>query len=91
MMKSRNAHTIHSYAKVNLSLDVLGTRPDGFHAIDSVMQTISLHDTISIEIEDTTGIRVSCDVAGIPTDESNLAWKAADIVLRNYGVSAGLH
>ena len=77
-MNSGNATAVlRSYAKVNLTLDVLGTRPDGYHAIESVMQSISLHDTITVEVGGAPGIRVECDMPGIPTDERNLAHKAA--------------
>ena len=62
-----------AYAKLNLTLDVLGTRPDGYHEIDSVMQTISLHDLISIE-------RTECrvfEVVGAAIDGENIILKAA--------------
>ena len=62
-----------AYAKLNLTLDVTGRRPDGYHEIDSVMQTISLHDLIWIE---RTDCRVF-DVVGTPIDGENLVLKAA--------------
>ena len=62
-----------AYAKLNLTLDVTGRRPDGYHEIDSVMQTISLHDLLWIE---PTDCRVF-DVVGTPIDGENLVLKAA--------------
>ena len=62
-----------AYAKLNLTLDVTGRRPDGYHEIDSVMQTISLHDLLWIE---RTDCRVF-DLVGTPIDGENLVLKAA--------------
>lgn len=72
---------IRSHAKINLTLDVLELRPDGYHAIESVMQSISLHDTLTIMVGGTQGIQVSCDMPGIPADAGNLAYKAAELFL----------
>ena len=81
---------VHAYAKVNLTLYVLGKRPDGFHSIESVIQTISLHDTLSLSIGGEPGIRVTCDMPGIPTGEANLAYKAASLFFEAFGISDGL-
>ncbi|HUV04632.1 MAG TPA: 4-(cytidine 5'-diphospho)-2-C-methyl-D-erythritol kinase [Armatimonadota bacterium] len=87
MTSDSQAITVHSYAKVNLTLDVLGKRPDGFHAIESVMQTISLHDTVTLRVGDEPGIRVACDMPGIPTGEENLAYKAASLFFEGQGIA----
>ena len=84
------AITVHSYAKVNLTLDVLGKRPNGFHAIESVMQTISLHDTLTLRIGGEPGIRVTCDMPGIPKGEANLAHRAAFTLFESLGVAPGV-
>lgn len=68
-----------AYAKVNLTLDVLGKREDGYHDIKSVMQTISLRDDIEIDVGTGKTWKILCDKENIPTDETNLAWKAAKI------------
>lgn len=81
---------VRSFAKVNLTLDVLGKRPDGYHAIESVMQTVSLHDTVSLSLGGSSGIRLTCDADGIPTDARNLAHRAASAVFEASGVSPGL-
>lgn len=68
-----------AYAKVNLTLDVLGKRPDGYHDLKSVMQTISLRDDIEIDVGTGKPWALRCDKEGIPCDERNLAWKAAKV------------
>jgi 4-diphosphocytidyl-2-C-methyl-D-erythritol kinase len=81
---------VRSYAKVNLTLDVLDRRADGYHAVESIMQSISLHDTISVRRRNGSGIRVTCDMPGIPADMRNLAHKAAHLLLANKGIEVGL-
>lgn len=68
-----------AYAKLNLTLDVLAKRSDGYHDLKSVMQTISIRDDIEIDIETGGAWRLECDKNGIPTDDKNLAWKAAEV------------
>ena len=66
-----------AFAKLNLTLDVLGKRSDGYHDIQSVMQTISLRDDIQIDLGTGKPWAIVCDKEGVPTDETNLCWKAA--------------
>ena len=68
-----------AFAKVNLTLDVLGKRPDGYHDLQSVMQTISIRDDIEIDVDTDKPWKLLCDKEGIPTAERNLAWKAAEV------------
>lgn len=68
-----------AYAKLNLTLDVLGKRQDGYHDLQSVMQTISIRDDIEIDIGTGKPWKLLCTADDIPADESNLAWKAAKI------------
>lgn len=68
-----------AYAKLNLTLDVLGRREDGYHDLKSVMQTVSIRDDIEIDIGTGKPWCLKCDQEGIPTDERNLAWKAAKV------------
>jgi 4-diphosphocytidyl-2-C-methyl-D-erythritol kinase len=68
-----------AFAKLNLTLDVLGKRDDGYHDLQSVMQTISVRDDIEIDIGTGKPWRLLCDKEGIPCDETNLAWKAAKV------------
>lgn len=74
-----------AFAKVNLTLDVLGKRPDGYHDIRSVMQTISIRDDIEIDVGTGKPWCLKCDKEGIPCDERNLAWKAAKVYLDTIG------
>ena len=68
-----------AYAKVNLTLDVLGKRDDGYHDLQSVMQTISLRDDVEIDVGTGKPWNLKCNWDHIPTDETNLAWKAAKV------------
>lgn len=74
-----------AFAKVNLTLDVLGKRDDGYHDLKSVMQTISIRDDIEIDVDTGKPWSLTCTKEGIPTDERNLAWKAAKIYLDAIG------
>lgn len=74
-----------AYAKVNLTLDVLGKRPDGYHDLRSIMQTISLRDDIEIDVGTGKPWVLRCDKEGIPCDERNLAWKAAKLYCDTMG------
>lgn len=69
----------YAYAKLNLTLDVLGKRSDGYHDLKSVMQTISIRDDIEIDIGTGGPWKLFCTNEAIPTDERNLAWKAARV------------
>lgn len=68
-----------AFAKLNLTLDVLGKREDGYHDLKSVMQTISIRDDVEIDVDTGKPWVLKCDVEGIPTDSRNLAWKAAEV------------
>ena len=74
-----------AFAKVNLTLDVLGKRPDGYHDLKSIMQTISIRDDIEIDLDTGKPWCLQCTMEGIPTDSHNLAWKAAEVFLEATG------
>ena len=74
-----------AYAKLNLTLDVLGKREDGYHALQSVMQQITLCDDIEIDLETGEDWKLECDWEEIPADSSNLAWKAAGVFYKSIG------
>lgn len=80
---------IRAYAKVNISLDVVGKREDGYHLLKMIMQNIDLYDEIEMD-ECESGIVISCDKAYVPTDNRNLAYKAADLFMKEYGINAGV-
>ena len=95
--------TVKAFAKINLFLDMVSRRKDGYHDIISLMKTVSLHDTVTVSYEpsEATDISVSCNSRSIPCDESNLAYKAAVaypfakgkieiLIEKNIPISAGL-
>ena len=75
------AVTARAHAKINLDLRVLGTRPDGFHELRTVFQSLALHDTIDC-IARPGPFAIECDAAGVPLDDSNLVWRAASALWR---------
>lgn len=77
-------------AKINLSLDVLNKRDDGYHNVKMVMQQITLYDEIFLrKIE--KGIILTTDCNFLPVDISNIAYKAADSMLKKYNINSGVH
>ena len=74
--------TIRAHAKINLDLRVLGPRPDGFHELRTVFQAIALHDTIQC-IPRQGPFAIECAAAGVPLDQSNLVWRAAEALWRS--------
>ncbi len=80
---------INAYAKINLGLNVLYKRRDGFHEIETIFQQISLHDTLTIERRPDSEIHLSSDVAWCPVDKRNLVHKTALMLQEKSGVSAG--
>lgn len=74
-----------AYAKLNLTLDILHKREDGFHEIESIMQQITMCDDVEIDVETGEDWKIECDWEDIPTDSENLAWKAAGVFYREIG------
>ncbi|MEE8299098.1 MAG: 4-(cytidine 5'-diphospho)-2-C-methyl-D-erythritol kinase, partial [Thermodesulfobacteriota bacterium] len=68
--------TLLSPAKINLTLEVLGARTDGYHEIRSIVQPIDLFDEVSIDVEEGEGIEIESSGVSIPTGKDNLAWPA---------------
>jgi 4-diphosphocytidyl-2-C-methyl-D-erythritol kinase len=77
-------------AKINWTLDVIGKRPDGYHEIETVMQAIGLYDYITIKEGIGEGIAIKCTRPDVPTNPSNLAWKAAQLIKQKYKIANGL-
>ena len=72
-------------AKVNLGLHVHGKREDGFHELETIFQMVSLFDDVELELL-SSGIKLECDMPGIPTDDTNLVCKAALLLRKSYQV-----
>ncbi|MEG1003620.1 4-(cytidine 5'-diphospho)-2-C-methyl-D-erythritol kinase [Clostridium sp.] len=80
---------IKAYAKINIALDVIGKREDGYHLLRMIMQGIDLYDEITIEkIE--KGITISCNKPYVPKDERNLAYKAAKLFMDKFNIKSGV-
>jgi 4-diphosphocytidyl-2-C-methyl-D-erythritol kinase len=77
---------VEAHAKLNLTLEVLGKRPDGYHEIRSVMRSLALHDVL--EVEPSSTVEVICDAEGL-SGKSNLAFRAAELLRARTGVSDG--
>lgn len=80
---------IEAMAKVNLGLDVLRKRPDGYHEVRMIMQTVDLCDDLLFE-RTQQGIVIETDCKGVPADERNLVYRAADLLLQKFRIKEGL-
>jgi len=78
------AITVRAHAKINLELRVTATRPDGFHELETVFQSIELHDTLRCERCEGP-FRIACDAPGVPAGPANLVWRAAAALWRHLG------
>ncbi|MGN1058969.1 MAG: 4-(cytidine 5'-diphospho)-2-C-methyl-D-erythritol kinase, partial [Clostridia bacterium] len=81
--------TLESRAKINLSLFVLGKRPDGYHTIESVMQTVDFGDRVTIELADTPGIQLETNRPDLPAGEGNIAYRAAALLQKTFDLHQG--
>ena len=74
---------VHAHAKVNLYLDVVGKRPDGYHEIETIFHSIGLHDDIYLRKRNDRQITVHCEHPHVPSDPRNLAYRAAKLLLED--------
>lgn len=81
---------VSSSAKLNLYLEILDKRPDGYHNLRTVFERISLNDTLTLKEIDSPEIRIISDSKDIPCDSRNLAYKAAEILKEDFGIEKGL-
>lgn len=81
---------IKAYAKINIALDVVGKRDDGYHLLRMIMQTVDLYDELELEKCD-SGINLRCNKHYVPTDEKNLAYKAAKLFMEAYSIKSGVN
>lgn len=82
--------TVKAPAKINLTLDVLHKRDDGYHEVEMVMTTIDLADRISLTKRGDSLIHIDSTVSFVPNDERNLAYKAAQLLKNRFGVHSGV-
>lgn len=84
-----NSITLRAYAKINLYLDILGILPNGYHEIESIMQSVSIYDEIEINKTSEKGIIINCDDPQIPCDNRNIAFKAAKLISEELNYNNG--
>lgn len=82
---------LKAYAKINLGLDVVGKREDGYHNVKMIMQTIRLFDRITLERNDSGRITLSTNLPYLPANENNLVYRALDIMREKYHIKDGIH
>ena len=82
--------SLKAYGKINLGLDVLRRREDGYHEVRMVMQTVGLYDRIDLVRKDAPGIVVETNLHYLPANENNLAWKAASLLMEEFRVKEGV-
>ena len=84
--------SVKAAAKINLTLDITGKRPDGYHELSTVMQSVGLYEYVTLETNDSAVVTLDCDKAGIPCDDTNIASKCARAFYDKTGVPfSGLH
>ena len=81
---------LRAMAKINLGLDVVGKRTDGYHEVRMIMQTIQMYDVLEIEKKAEPGITLTTNIPYVPTDERNLVYKAAKMLMDEFHVKEGL-
>ena len=86
-----NTVTLKALAKINLGLDVLGKRENGYHDVRMVKQTIYLYDNVTLEKTEEAGIQLECNLFYLPVDESNIAYKAAKLFMDEFDIKEGVH
>ncbi len=82
---------LKALAKINLGLDVTGCRDDGYHLVRMIMQTIHLFDSVQMEKLDEPDIRLTTNIRFLPTDEHNIAYKAAKLLIDEFNLKQGIH
>ncbi|MFO0849998.1 MAG: 4-(cytidine 5'-diphospho)-2-C-methyl-D-erythritol kinase [Gemmataceae bacterium] len=85
----RDARVVWAAAKVNLFLEVTGKRPDGYHALESLMLAVDLFDTLEVRDDPAGRLTLTCDAPGVPTGPGNLAYDAADRLRTRFAPGRG--
>ena len=81
---------LKAYGKINLALDVLGRRDNGYHDVRMIMQTVGLHDRIELYRTKEPGIRLETNLFYLPNNEQNLAYRAAALLMEEFSVKEGV-
>lgn len=81
---------LRALAKINLGLDVLGRREDGYHELRMIMQTINMYDQLDMEISEEPGIRITTNLPYVPVNQNNLVYRAANMLLEEFQIKEGL-
>lgn len=82
--------SLNAYGKVNLGLDVVRRREDGYHEVKMIMQTVELHDGLTFCDTDADAIEIETNSADIPVTEDNIIYKACELMRRTYGITKGV-
>ena len=85
-----NSYQIKAYAKINLGLDVVRRLENGYHEVRMIMQTVGIYDELTLTRTE-SGITVTTDKEELPTDDGNLVYKAARLMMEAYGIPGGIH
>ena len=83
--------SLKAYGKINLGLDVLRRRDDGYHEVRMIMQTVGIYDRIDLIYKETPGITVETNLYYLPDNENNLVYKAAKLLMDEFHVQKGVH
>ncbi len=81
---------LQAYGKINLSLDVLRQREDGYHDVRMIMQTVKLHDNIDLQKTREPGIRIKTNLSFLPVNENNLMYRAAKLLMDEFDIKEGV-
>ena len=81
---------LRAYGKINLGLDVIGKRDDGYHLVKMIMQTVKLYDRLHFTQQE-EGITLSTNMRFLPVNKDNLVYKACDLIIKEYGINSGVH
>ena len=81
---------LKAYGKINLGLDVVRKREDGYHEVRMIMQTVQLYDLLEMTVSEEPGIRLSANLSFLPTNENNLVCRAAAMLMDEFHIRKGL-
>ena len=81
---------LRAMAKINLGLDILGKREDGYHEVRMLMQTIQMHDLLDIRRKSSPGITLTTNLLYVPSDERNVVYKAAKLLMDEFDIQEGI-